>query len=298
MKIYFLSSLPCALSANGAYFGITDLFDRHAEICLQDNLFISFQAENARPVQFFLNEDIYTRAPEGVQVYIAEHFIALFVCDFIPLSSPFVLHAQEKFENTLVSVFSQGETQCVIQSERAFVCPLPRAFCSCEISRYRDFFLLKAPEKLAVLHKQGKCVFLEKTIEFSTDENSEKPVLNATLPLSSALGGVVKCTFELQEKQAKQVACKMVAPECKKEKLIAFAFLECLRNHADPTPFLSEKILPDLEKIQEFLQGFVCITATQNENEFYLAYPKGERRFTLRKVAILLENGAIIDVIA
>ena len=38
MKIYFLSSQPCALIIGGAYFGRTGDFERFAEISLQDNL--------------------------------------------------------------------------------------------------------------------------------------------------------------------------------------------------------------------------------------------------------------------
>jgi hypothetical protein len=58
MKIYFLSSKPCILTVNGAFFGTVNGFERFAEVSLKDNLFLCFTPENALPVNFFLTENI------------------------------------------------------------------------------------------------------------------------------------------------------------------------------------------------------------------------------------------------
>ena len=42
MKIYFLSSQPCMLSLNGVFYGVTDKFQRFADICLSDHIFAKF----------------------------------------------------------------------------------------------------------------------------------------------------------------------------------------------------------------------------------------------------------------
>ena len=70
MKIYFLSSRPCALTLNDAYFGITDGFERFAEISLKDKLFVRFSPENAQPVSFFLTENIRFDPPTGCDIYL------------------------------------------------------------------------------------------------------------------------------------------------------------------------------------------------------------------------------------
>ena len=58
MKIYFLSARPCALTLNDTYFGITDTFERFAEISLKDRTFVRFAPEGALPIGFFLTENI------------------------------------------------------------------------------------------------------------------------------------------------------------------------------------------------------------------------------------------------
>jgi hypothetical protein len=54
MKVYFLSSQPCILTLNGAYFGTTDTFERFLELSPKDNLFVEFTPENGLPIRFFL----------------------------------------------------------------------------------------------------------------------------------------------------------------------------------------------------------------------------------------------------
>ena len=70
MKVYFLSSIPCALRINNAYFGTTNLFERFAELSLQDNLFVEFLPEGRQPLSFFLTENIRFSAPKGCEIYL------------------------------------------------------------------------------------------------------------------------------------------------------------------------------------------------------------------------------------
>jgi len=298
MKTYFLSSKPCALTINGAYFGMTDLFERHAELCLKDNLFLSFTPENARPISFFLNERIRTCAPARVNVYLADRFIMLHAFDFPPLSTAFQIHAQKTFENASVSVFSQGETQCVIQTkDRTHTFVLPSAFQECEISAFQEYFFIKSPTHLAVYHENGNCLFLEETHTFSIDENGEKPAFNATLPLSSALSRMLKGRWELTPDRATRTVCSLLQKnDIPQEELIGYAFLESLRLGEDPTPYLSKELVPDLDKIKNFLKGFTAVSITQVPNEYLLTYPVGERLFSLKKICVEVENSAIIDI--
>ena len=64
MKIYFLSSRPCALMLGGVFFGMTDTFERFAEIEPKDNVFAEFIPEGALPVGFFITEKLRFSPPE------------------------------------------------------------------------------------------------------------------------------------------------------------------------------------------------------------------------------------------
>ena len=144
MKIYFLSSRPCALHVGGAYFGITDRFERFADICLADRLPILFTPENALPISFFLTENIRFQAPDGVEVYLLHNAIALYARDFPPRD--FVLRpcSQARHGDLLVSVFIQGNVQVSFQATNLFtVSPLPADFETCEISFAEGFVFLK-----------------------------------------------------------------------------------------------------------------------------------------------------------
>ena len=76
MKIYFLSSRPCALFLDGEFAGRTDLFERFADINPKDNAFVRFVPEGALPVSFFLTERLRFSPPDGCEVYILRDGIA------------------------------------------------------------------------------------------------------------------------------------------------------------------------------------------------------------------------------
>ena len=98
MKIYFLSSRPCALTLNDAYFGLTDRFERFAEISLKDNVFVRFSPENAQPIGFFLNESVRHTPPVGCEVYLLPNALAIYAHDFPPhdLTLKIVTHLKKQ----------------------------------------------------------------------------------------------------------------------------------------------------------------------------------------------------------
>lgn len=302
MKIYFLSSIPCALSVNGAFFGRTDGFERFAEVSLKDNLFIQFTPENALPLSFFLTEEIRFSPPSGVEVYLLPDAIALYAREFSPIDFTLKLIAQKRFDDALVSVFFQGGVHLCVQTEQnVFTFPLPPSFCQCELFQADDFFLLRSPTQLAVFHVSGKRVLLERALEYTLNGNE----LTAVLPLSDSLQRTAECKWLLtdcsattlsftlrqaytqsQEKQASQIA----------EELLPFAFLESVLLGVEDTAMLSEELLDGKEKIKDFLGEFVAVTLTPDVNTYGLVYPKGERLFEVKYVSIETENGKITEI--
>ena len=125
MKIRFLSSVPCALTIGGEYFGITDDFERFAEISLKDNLFACFSPQNALPLGVFLNDRLFFSPPVGVEAYLLRDGAALYARDFPPRSSEVRITAQERFVSDLITVYFQGGLHVSLETAKGFsVAPL------------------------------------------------------------------------------------------------------------------------------------------------------------------------------
>ena len=134
MKIYFLSSRPCALMLGGVFFGMTDTFERFAEIEPKDNVFAEFIPEGALPVGFFITEKLRFSPPEHCEVYILKDGIAVYASDFPPSDFSLKIVSQERFIDNLVTVFRQGALQLSLETSKGFfVSPLPPCFETCSI---------------------------------------------------------------------------------------------------------------------------------------------------------------------
>jgi hypothetical protein len=82
MKVYFLSSTPCALRVNNLFFGTTNLFERFAELSLKDGLFIEFVPEGRQAISFFLTEQIRFTPPKGCEVYLLKDGLAIYCINY------------------------------------------------------------------------------------------------------------------------------------------------------------------------------------------------------------------------
>ena len=167
MKIYFLSSAPCMLTLNGAFIGVTDKFERFADICLTDSIFVKFTPEGRLPVGFFLTEDVLSTPPIGCEVYLLRDGVAIYARDFPPADFTLRPIAQQRFGDTLVTIFQQGELQVTIQSPTAFYTDtLPPVFSNCKLSTHAGLYFIEGERHLAVYTPTGKCVLLEEVLSF------------------------------------------------------------------------------------------------------------------------------------
>lgn len=180
MKIRFLSAVPCALSIGGAYCGITDTFDRYADIRLKDNLFACFSPQNALPLGFFLNESLFFSPPEGVEVYLLRDGASVYAKDF-PSRSPDVrIVAQERFLSDLATVYLQGKVYLSIETDGGFfVQPLSARYESARIEKRNGLFFIEGKDALCIFNARGKKLFDEEIDAYSY----ESDLLKAQLPL-------------------------------------------------------------------------------------------------------------------
>lgn len=294
MKIYFLSSRPCALRLGGVYFGSVDTFERFAQITLSDHVFVEFIPENALPVTFFLTEEILHASPYGCETYLLRDAIAIYARDFPPVDHTLRPIAQLREQNLLFTLFSQGEVHLSIQTEENFfIATLPPAFCRAELSFVSGLLFVKSPEMLAVFNPSGERLFLEKVLSYSV----ENDVLSARIPLAENLGRVADCTYSLSQTACTRVSFTLLQSQTeRREELFAFAFFESVFIGADFEEFLSDALRAKAADIRAFLGEFTCVIPTETENCCALFYPKAENLFEARYFTLSVENGEIIDI--
>ncbi len=302
MKTYFLSAVPCALTVNQTFFGVTDLFERFAEIHLADNVFIEFKPQNAQPVAFFLNENIRFQAPEGVEVYFVQDGLLLYAKDFAPSDCTLRPIAQSQADNAVVTVFQQGKIQVNLQTGAGFFnATLPPSFTQCKIAFIDELILLSSPTALHIFNRAGKRVFAEDVSTFHVKNG----VLSATLPLLDSLGRYAhveyalsggECTrtaFSLSQARTQDGGCE---PSAVQAELIAFAFFETVLFGGDYAQFLSENLRKKAEDLRGFLGEFIAVTPTANPYVCGLVQPIGERIYETAYFTVQVENGLICDV--
>lgn len=302
MKIYFLSSQPCMLSLNGVFYGTTDSFERFAEISLTDKVFAKFTPEGRQPIGCFLTETLLTTPPIGCEVYLLRDGIALLAKDFPP--SDFTLRpiAQQRFGEDLVSVFQQGDVQVSFQTPLGFFnAHLPSSFSACKLSKHGDFYLLEGENQLAVFTRAGERVLLEEFLTFSATETE----LNATLPLSDALGRVADCTWKFDGAHLRRTQFTLRQAHTANgetdetaiaEELLPYAFFQGVLWGDNYARYLSDELQPKAKQLMNFLGEFqgVCITA--DPYTCGLIRQKAERLFEVSYFTVAVKEGKIRDI--
>lgn len=298
MKIYFLSSQPCALTLNGVYFGLTDKFERFAEITLKDRVFASFAPEGALPLNFFITEELRFTPPDGCEVYLLKDGIAVYAKDFPPADHTLKILEQKRFSspNCLVTLFKQGVLQLSAEYDDSFfVATLPPSFIDCKPVFYGELLFLESKNRFAVYNKSGKCLLREEILAFSVGENT----LHATLPLSDSLNRIAECTWELTDTECIRtqfVIRQESASDAPPDGLLAYAFFEGLLIGADVSGLLCDELASSTENLKEFLGEYESVILTDTPNVCGLVRQKRERLYEAAYFTVEIENGKITDV--
>ncbi len=296
MKIYFLSSTPCALTLNGVFYGVTDTFERSAELSLADNIYAQFSPQGKQPIGFFIDETLPTTPPDGCEVYILRDGIAVYACDFPP--SDFTLRpiVQKREGELLATVYVQGHVQLSVQSPQGFFnATLPPAFDPCEMDFHCGRILLKGERLLGVYSQTGERLLVEEVLDFTKTEEG----VAATLPLCDSLRRVADCRWDLTKDDCPLTEFTLRQPNLEgapREDLLAYAFLESVLIKANYRALLSDELQGDCEQILTFLGDFIGVTLTKNPATCGLIRKKGERLFVLDYVTVEVENGKIVDI--
>ncbi len=302
MKIYFLSSRPCALTVGDAYFGITDRFERFAELSLKDKTFIRFSPENALPVGFFLTEEIRYTPPQGCDVYLLPDGIAIYAHDFPPSDLALRTVSQKRFEDVLATLFFQGHLHLSVESPAGFfIATMPPSFSKSTLSMHAGLLFLQTADALAIYTKTGECVFQENVLSVHMEKNEMRVVL----PLSDLFARSAECTYTLTEAGCERTAFTLrqqrtqdgdLSPEKIQSELLPYAFFESLLIGANYAEMLSEELAAKAGDLASFLGDFKAVTLTDNPRVCGLVYKKAERLFEVRRFTVTVENDKIVEI--
>ena len=302
MKIYFLSSQPCALTVNGCYFGLCDTFERFAELSFKDENYILFQPQGAGAIGFFLTEEIRFSPPIGCEVYLLADGIAIYAKDFPPIDFTLRVLSQLRRENTLATLYQQGTLQLSIESEFGFfISTLPPSFSSATLNFYEDLLFVEGKNTLAIFSKKGEKLLQENTLSYRV----ERGELSVQLPLCESLGRIANCTYLLGKDELTRTAFSLSqtrtisnenTAEKLRDELLPFAFFESVRIGADLSPFLCDELLKKADQLMSFLGEFVSVTLTKNPAVCGLVRKKGERLYQVDYFTVEVQDGKIIDV--
>ena len=302
MKIYFLSSRLCALTVGDAYFGVTDRFERFADLALKDRVFIRFSPENALPIGFFLTEDIRYTPPQGCEVYLLPDGVAVYARDFPPSDVSLKTVAQKRFDNVLVTLFFQGELHLSIESPAGFfVATLPPVFAQSELSMHAGFVFLQTADALTIYTQTGECVFRENVLSVTVEAGE----LRVLLPLSDLFARTAECTYTLTESGCERTAFTLrqqraqdgeASPEKIRSELLPYAFFESLLIGANYAEMLSDELAAKADDLASFLGDFEAVTQTDDPRVCGLVYKKAERLFEVRYYTATVENGKIVEI--
>ena len=302
MKIYFLSSMPCMLTLNGVFYGVTDGFERFAEINLTDRIFVKFTPEGAHPIGFFLTEDILSTPPSGCEVYLLKEGIAIRAYDFEPIDHTLRPICQQRFGDTVVSVFHQGHIQLTLQGPNGFfTSTLPPSFSSCTLSKHGDLFFVEGQNHLAAYTGGGKRVFFEEFLSYSVTEME----LNATLPLSDALGRVADCRWILDKNGCHRTHFSLRQDrtyhgeydEVKiREELLPYTFFERVLFGENYTELLSDELQSKAKGVVAFLGDFHALTLTDSPYTCGLVRERAPHLYEVNYFTVKVEQGKIVDI--
>ncbi len=296
MKVYFLSSIPCALRINNAYFGTTNLFERFAELSLQDNLFVEFLPEGRQSISFFLTENIRFSAPKGCEIYLLKDSLAVYARDFPPSDFTLRIHAQIREQNTLATLFSQGELTLSIEADgQLFIAHLPPSFAQSELFFDSGLLFVKAAEQLAVFTKNAELCLCEKVLSYALTNG----VLSAQLPLAE--GRFAECEWAVNEYGCTRQKCIVRSPENTPNTpspFLAYTFFESLLIGANYADFLADGLIDKANDLLLFLGDFTGVVLTDDPCTCGLLRKKADGVFEAAYYTVRLENGKIADITA
>lgn len=304
MRIYFLTCKPAILKLNGLYAGGTDLFERHIEADLKDNILAEIvPGDNLQPVNFFLNEKILENPPGFADVYLMDGDALIYVKRFSPRETRLKVIYQTRFEGTLVTVFSQGDVYLSAEGAEYNLYPLSESFNNVRAEQKTiagfPVLVLWGGEAMVIISHTGTQIFANEVV-FAEFGNT----LKTGVRFETCTAAQARCEYSYDGEKLTLIASRTLETSPTDESILHFAFFESVLTYADFTRYLSSELCNKAADLRAYLGEFIGVTVPTEkfcalhpgERAAGLVYRKAENLFEIKYYAVLLKDGKIDNI--
>ena len=304
MRIYFLTCTPAVLKLNGLYAGGTDMFERHIEIDLSDNVLAEIvPGDNLQPVNFFINEKLLREPPDFMDVYLADGDALIYVRRFESRDSRINIIFQTRFEGNLVTVFSQGEVYLSVEGKNYSLTALGSRFKEVRTEEKRlagyPVLALYGGDALVVISHTGAVIFSSEVLSVQFGETFKTTVRFETCTAAQA-----NCEYSYNGEKLTLTFSRTEETEPPDEKILHFAFFESILTFGDCEKYLSLELKPKAADLREYLGAFTGVTVPTekfyamhpDERAAGLVYPKKANLHEIKYFSVQLKDGKVDNV--
>lgn len=264
MKIYFLSSSPCALKVNGTPVGCTDGFPRALSLHLSDAPIIEFTPFNSgMGATFRLNESFFTSPPEYVRLFFCDLFLCLY---FTVVPSP--LPVLKKITCSADAfVFSLGEAEVLLFNQRTE--KLGNAFDPCEVKE-RDSLILIEGRNVLFVADRDQTIYNGKASRYGLSEDGH--TLTVIRPLCDFCRREETLRFDLAHSvpihsAPPPVRTRSPRPSVTEEFLLAVLLQDLLLGE-DAADLLAPDLAADIETLKKYLGPYTAVYPSEKGGAF------------------------------
>lgn len=304
MTVYFLSYLPAVLKLNGMYIGTVDGFERHIELDLNDRVFAEFiPDENLNGLNFFLDEKFFKNPPGFCDVYRIDGDALIYIREYSSKDNKIEVIHQRRFENCLITVFSQGGVYLSVEGAEYSLTPLPASFKNLTAEQYtlagREVYALSDKNNLIVIGGNGKIIFMNSASAFEFSDT-----LKVTADFETCTCAQADCEYSFDGEKLNLVSAAVKELRPPEDEILHFAFFESVLIKADYEKYLCEELKSKADALKSYLGEFLSVTVPPEK--FFLlhgdiraaglVYAKGKNLYEVKFFAVEIENGKISNI--
>lgn len=304
MRVYFLSYKPAILKLNGLYVGGIDSFERHVDICLSDSILAEIvPGENLQPVNFFINEKLFSSPPPFMDVYLMSGEALIYIREYGNKNIKLDVILQTRFCGNLITLFSQGGAYLSLEGEKYELLPLPARFLR---ARAEEKMLCGMPvlaiwggNMLCLINDKGRRIFMN---EVESADFSD--VLSVTAAFETCTDAKAECVYDYDGEKLTLISSRTVETRPPEKNVLHFAFFESVLTCGNYWEYLDESLKDRASALKDYLGEFVSVTVPTEL--FYaghgemraagLVYPKDVNLFEVRYFAVDIADGKISNI--
>ncbi len=305
MRIYFLSYKAAILKLNGLYVGGIDLFERHIEIDLADSVLAEIvPGENLQPVNFFINEKLFSCPPDFVDVYLMDNEALVYIRTYGNKDAGLKVIAQTRFCSNLITLFSQGGVYLSSEGAEYSLLPLPAGFSG---AKFEEKTLASLPvleircgSALLILSDKGKRIFMNRVQKAEFGQT-----LDIEAPFETCTAAKAVCSYSYDGESLTLISSRTVETRPPERGILHFAFFESVLTRGNFINYLDDSLKGKAESLKDYLGEFVSVTVPTekfyaehpSEQAAGLVYPRASNLFEVKYFAVeLSKDGKITNI--